>query len=121
MFVSARAEQDARVRGLALGADDYVVKPFSMRELILRVGAVLRRATPVEMRLPPPVPGVSAGCVIHACAATALASSCSGAVTPSAPAAESVRQSSSVSLAAFVLTPLGPAFSASATQVVASW
>jgi two-component system phosphate regulon response regulator PhoB len=53
MFVSARAEQDARVRGLALGADDYVVKPFSMRELILRVGAVLRRATPVEMRLPP--------------------------------------------------------------------
>jgi len=53
MFVSARAGQDARVRGLALGADDYVVKPFSMRELILRVGAVLRRATPVEMRLPP--------------------------------------------------------------------
>jgi two-component system phosphate regulon response regulator PhoB len=53
MFLSARAEQDARVRGLALGADDYVVKPFSMRELILRVGAVLRRATPVEMRLPP--------------------------------------------------------------------
>jgi two-component system phosphate regulon response regulator PhoB len=53
MFVSARAEQDSRVKGLALGADDYVVKPFSMRELILRVGAVLRRATPVEMRLPP--------------------------------------------------------------------
>ncbi|HLK90825.1 MAG TPA: response regulator [Polyangia bacterium] len=53
MFVSARAGQDARVKGLALGADDYVVKPFSMRELILRVGAVLRRATPVEMRLPP--------------------------------------------------------------------
>jgi DNA-binding response OmpR family regulator len=53
MFVSARGGADARVRGLALGADDYVVKPFSMRELILRVGAVLRRATPVEMRLPP--------------------------------------------------------------------
>jgi two-component system phosphate regulon response regulator PhoB len=53
IFVSARAGQDARVRGLALGADDYVVKPFSMRELVLRVGAVLRRATPVEMKLPP--------------------------------------------------------------------
>jgi two-component system, OmpR family, phosphate regulon response regulator PhoB len=53
MFLTARAGQDARVRGLALGADDYVVKPFSMRELVLRVGAVLRRATPVEMRLPP--------------------------------------------------------------------
>ena len=53
MFVSARGGSEARVRGLALGADDYVVKPFSMRELILRVGAVLRRATPVEMRLPP--------------------------------------------------------------------
>lgn len=53
MFLSARGGSDARVRGLALGADDYVDKPFSMRELILRVGAVLRRATPVEMRLPP--------------------------------------------------------------------
>jgi DNA-binding response OmpR family regulator len=53
MFLTARAGPEARVRGLALGADDYVVKPFSMRELILRVGAVLRRATPVEMRLPP--------------------------------------------------------------------
>jgi len=53
MFVTAMGGSEARVRGLALGADDYVVKPFSMRELILRVGAVLRRATPVEMHLPP--------------------------------------------------------------------
>ncbi len=53
MFLSAMGGSDARVRGLALGADDYIVKPFSMRELILRVGAVLRRATPVEMHLPP--------------------------------------------------------------------
>ena len=37
MFLTAAGGQDARVRGLALGADDYVVKPFSMRELILRV------------------------------------------------------------------------------------
>ncbi len=53
MFLTARSGSEARVRGLALGADDYIVKPFSMRELILRVGAVLRRATPVELRLPP--------------------------------------------------------------------
>src|SRR5665811_586024 len=36
MFVTAMGGAEARVRGLALGADDYVVKPFSMRELILR-------------------------------------------------------------------------------------
>ena len=53
MFLTARSGEDARVRGLALGADDYVTKPFSMPELLLRIGAVLRRATPVEMRLPP--------------------------------------------------------------------
>ncbi len=53
MFLTAMGGSEARVRGLALGADDYVVKPFSMRELILRVGAVLRRASPVEMHLPP--------------------------------------------------------------------
>ncbi|HVZ88137.1 MAG TPA: response regulator [Polyangia bacterium] len=53
VFLTARSGQEARVRGLAAGADDYVVKPFSMRELILRIGAVLRRATPVEMHLPP--------------------------------------------------------------------
>ena len=53
MFLTAMGGQEARVRGLALGADDYIVKPFSMRELILRVGAVLRRSTPVEMHLPP--------------------------------------------------------------------
>jgi len=53
VFLTARSAPDARVRGLAVGADDYVVKPFSMQELVLRIGAVLRRATPVEMKLPP--------------------------------------------------------------------
>jgi two-component system phosphate regulon response regulator PhoB len=53
VFLTARADEKARVRGLALGADDYVVKPFSMAELLLRIRAVLRRATPVELRLPP--------------------------------------------------------------------
>ena len=53
VFLTARSTPDARVRGLAVGADDYVVKPFSMQELILRIGAVLRRSSPVEMNLPP--------------------------------------------------------------------
>jgi two-component system phosphate regulon response regulator PhoB len=53
VFLTARSEESARVRGLALGADDYVTKPFSLDELLLRIQAVLRRATPVELRLPP--------------------------------------------------------------------
>jgi DNA-binding response OmpR family regulator len=53
IFLTARSGEEARVRGLALGADDYITKPFSMQELLLRIRAVLRRATPVEVRLPP--------------------------------------------------------------------
>src|SRR6187551_3713921 len=53
MFLTARTDEATRVRGLAVGADDYVVKPFSTQELLLRIRAVLRRATPVEMLLPP--------------------------------------------------------------------
>ena len=39
-------EEDDRLRGLEIGADDYVTKPFSPRELVMRVQAVLRRASP---------------------------------------------------------------------------
>lgn len=46
IIVTARSEESERVRGLLLGADDYVVKPFSMLELMARVHAVLRRAYP---------------------------------------------------------------------------
>ena len=44
IVLSAKGEENDRVRGLRLGADDYVVKPFSVRELLARVEAVLRRA-----------------------------------------------------------------------------
>jgi two-component system, OmpR family, response regulator RegX3 len=47
IVVSARDDEVDRVVGLELGADDYVVKPFGMRELVARVRAVLRRAHPV--------------------------------------------------------------------------
>jgi DNA-binding response OmpR family regulator len=43
IILSARGEENDRVRGLVSGADDYVVKPFSMKELLARVDAVLRR------------------------------------------------------------------------------
>lgn len=44
LFLSSRDEEIDRVLGIELGADDYVVKPFSPRELVARVGAILRRA-----------------------------------------------------------------------------
>ncbi|WP_190814135.1 response regulator transcription factor [Saccharopolyspora pogona] len=44
VMLTALGEESDRVLGLELGADDYVVKPFSPRELVLRVGSVLRRA-----------------------------------------------------------------------------
>lgn len=48
IMVTAKGEEIDRVVGLELGADDYMVKPFSPRELILRVKAVLRRTKPPE-------------------------------------------------------------------------
>jgi len=45
ILLTARAEESDRVAGLELGADDYVVKPFSPRELVARVRTVLRRST----------------------------------------------------------------------------
>lgn len=47
LMLTAREEEIDRVTGLSLGADDYVVKPFSPRELVARVKAILRRARPV--------------------------------------------------------------------------
>jgi two-component system phosphate regulon response regulator PhoB len=46
IMLTARGEEVDRIVGFELGADDYVVKPFSLRELVLRVKAVLRRAEP---------------------------------------------------------------------------
>src|SRR5213082_1221766 len=46
MMLTARGEESDRIRGFDTGADDYVTKPFSPRELLARVGAVLRRVRP---------------------------------------------------------------------------
>lgn len=49
IMVSARGEEQDRVRGFELGADDYVVKPFSVPEFMARVQALLRRKSPAKM------------------------------------------------------------------------
>lgn len=71
ILLTARKEESDRVDGLRLGADDYVAKPFSPQEVVLRVGAVLRR-----VRQAPPTPAegrvLSVGpFVLHATAARA--------------------------------------------------
>ena len=48
LMLTARGEESERVRGLGTGADDYVVKPFSLPELLARVHALLRRAKPEQ-------------------------------------------------------------------------
>jgi DNA-binding response OmpR family regulator len=52
ILLTARGEEADRIAGLRLGADDYVVKPFSPSEVVARVGAVLRRAEPSGPRGP---------------------------------------------------------------------
>src|SRR5262245_44090144 len=48
VMLTARGEEADRILGLDLGADDYVTKPFSVRELMARIRAVLRRAHPIK-------------------------------------------------------------------------
>jgi DNA-binding response OmpR family regulator len=52
LMLTAREEEIDRVTGLAMGADDYVVKPFSLRELVERVKAILRRTAKIPLRPP---------------------------------------------------------------------
>ncbi|NCA68702.1 MAG: phosphate regulon transcriptional regulatory protein PhoB [Sphingobacteriia bacterium] len=48
IMISARGEEEDRIKGLDTGADDYITKPFSPREMVARIKAVLRRAKPEE-------------------------------------------------------------------------
>jgi two-component system response regulator RegX3 len=61
IMVTARGEEVDRVVGLELGADDYVVKPFGLRELIARINAVMRRVTEPPVGAAEPEPLVEVG------------------------------------------------------------
>ena len=65
LMLTARGEEVDRVVGFELGADDYVVKPFSPRELILRIQAILRRETSEEGDRPLSFPPLSIDLAAH--------------------------------------------------------
>ena len=58
LMLTARAAEDDKVRGLEVGADDYVTKPFSPKELVARIKALLRRAAPDVSEEPLEVAGL---------------------------------------------------------------
>lgn len=61
LFLSARSDEVDKIVGLELGGDDYLVKPFSPRELVARVRAVLRRSSGTAAKAQPSPPVVGAG------------------------------------------------------------
>jgi len=58
IMLTARGEEEERLAGFGAGVDDYVIKPFSLRELVARVGAVLRRVAPAPEEAPLEVQGL---------------------------------------------------------------
>lgn len=52
LMLTARHEAESRIEGLQIGADDYVAKPFEPRELVLRIGNILKRAMPAAVSAP---------------------------------------------------------------------
>jgi len=73
IMLTARGEEEDRVRGLDTGADDYVTKPFSPRELIARMRAVLRRTTPTSNDAPVEVAGLRLDPISHRVTADGVA------------------------------------------------
>ncbi|GEN23754.1 phosphate regulon transcriptional regulator PhoB [Halomonas cupida] len=65
IMLTAKGEEDNKIQGLDAGADDYITKPFSPRELVARLKAVLRRATPRGIEDPVEVEGLMLDPVSH--------------------------------------------------------
>jgi len=65
IMLTAKVEEDNKIQGLEVGADDYITKPFSPRELVARLKAVLRRATPPGIDSPIEVDGLTLDPVGH--------------------------------------------------------
>ena len=64
IILSARDDEDAKVRSLDLGADDYIEKPFSPRELVARIRSVLKRAKPVISENHSPLGSIQYGKIV---------------------------------------------------------
>lgn len=65
VMLTARAQEEDKVRGLDTGADDYLTKPFSTRELIARIKALLRRTAPHAVEQPVEADGLALDPVTH--------------------------------------------------------
>lgn len=65
IMLTAKADEDNKIQGLNSGADDYITKPFSPRELVARLNAVLRRTTPAGMDSPIDIAGLMLDPVSH--------------------------------------------------------
>ncbi|UYF99895.1 MULTISPECIES: phosphate regulon transcriptional regulator PhoB [unclassified Halomonas] len=65
IMLTAKGEEDNKIQGLEAGADDYITKPFSPRELVARLKAVLRRTTPRGMEDPVEINGLLLDPVSH--------------------------------------------------------
>ena len=90
LMLTARADAEDRVTGLEIGADDYLPKPFEPRELILRLGNILKRAVPAAAPSDGPRrTGIRALRSLHASASTAA--SCAAATRPCASPSASAR------------------------------
>lgn len=65
IMLTAKGDEDNKVKGLEAGVDDYITKPFSPRELVARLKAVLRRATPKGIEEPVSVEGLTLDPISH--------------------------------------------------------
>lgn len=65
IMLTAKSEEDNKIQGLEVGADDYITKPFSPRELVARLKAVLRRATPQGIETAVNVDGLELDPICH--------------------------------------------------------
>ncbi|MGH8615405.1 MAG: phosphate regulon transcriptional regulator PhoB [Gammaproteobacteria bacterium] len=70
IMLTAKGEEADKIRGLQVGADDYVTKPFSTKELIARIRAVLRRATPRQVEGAVEIEGLRVDTETHRVTAT---------------------------------------------------
>ena len=65
IMLTAKGEEDNKIQGLEVGADDYITKPFSPRELVARLKAVLRRAGPADAESPIEIGGLLLDPISH--------------------------------------------------------